>query len=158
MIWGQKRDVAWPVEWTASISFGSVRQEIKQERGPVEIGETLYVVARQEWRKWLAKHHKEKKEIWLIFYKKGAVKPSIAYEDAVEEAICYGWVDSQERSIDAEKYALRFTPRRENSNWVESNKSRALRMIKAGKMTRAGLTVLPPEILKAAKNRGGKGR
>lgn len=114
----------------------------------MEIGETLYVVTRQEWRKWLGKHHKDKAEIWLVFYKKASGKPGIAYEDAVAEAICYGWVDSQERSIDAEKYALRFTPRRKDSNWVESNRVRALKMIRAGKMTKAGLAVLPPELIK----------
>ena len=107
------------------------------------IGETLYVTAREDFRKWLEKNHKSKKEIWLIQYKKATKKPSIHYVDAVEEAICFGWIDGLEKSMDSERYVLRFSPRRPKSNWTETNKERAKRMIAEGKMTEAGLATLP---------------
>lgn len=115
----------------------------------MEIGETLYVAERQEWRRWLAKNHRDKKEIWLIFYKKATGKPTLTYDEAVEEAICYGWIDGQEKSIDQEKYALRFTPRKKGSNWSQPNVARALNMLRARKMTKAGLATLPREMLEA---------
>ena len=78
----------------------------------MEIGETLYVTTSDEFRKWLLQNHQTKKEIWLIQYKKATKKPSINYVEAVEEALCFGWIDGLEKSMDAERYALRFSPRR----------------------------------------------
>ena len=112
----------------------------------MEIGETLYVTTCEEFRKWLEENHKSKKEIWLIQYKKATRKPSINYVEAVEEAICLGWIDSTEKSMDAERYATRFSPRRPKSNWTETNKERARKMIAEGKMTEAGFATLPPHI------------
>src|SRR5688572_15487704 len=76
----------------------------------MEIGESIYVTTREEFRKWLQKNHGSKKEIWLIRYKKATKKPSIDYVEAVEEGICFGWIDGLEKGIDAERYALRFSP------------------------------------------------
>ena len=112
----------------------------------MEIGETLYVTDRESFRKWLEANHKSKKEIWLIRYKKAAKKPSINYVEAVEEALCFGWIDSTEKSMDAERYALRFSPRRPKSNWTETNKERARRLIVEGKMTGSGFAALPPDL------------
>jgi len=106
----------------------------------------LLVETRKAWRAWLARHHRAKSEIWLISYKKGTGKRSLDYESALEEALCYGWVDGQIRSIDAEHYVTRFTPRRPRSNWSESNRARVRRLVKAGKMTKAGLATLPPDL------------
>lgn len=111
----------------------------------MDIGETLQVVARSGFRRWLSANHGLKKEIWLVQYKKATHKPSIDYIDAVEEALCYGWIDSMEKGIDAERYATRFTPRRPNSNWTPGNLERAKKMIAAGKMTAAGYAALPPD-------------
>ncbi|HLF73954.1 MAG TPA: hypothetical protein VI524_06395 [Anaerolineales bacterium] len=111
----------------------------------MQIGETLYVTNRDDFRKWLAKNHQTRKEIWLIQYKKATKKPSIDYVEAVEEAICFGWIDSTEKSMDAERYATRFSPRRPRSNWTETNKARARKMIAEGKMTEAGLATLPSD-------------
>jgi uncharacterized protein YdeI (YjbR/CyaY-like superfamily) len=111
----------------------------------MEIGETLYVTHRDDFRKWLVPNHKAKKEIWLVQYKKATGKPSLNYVEAVEEAICFGWIDGLEKSMDAERYALRFSPRRPKSNWTETNKERARRMIAEGKMTEAGLATLPAD-------------
>lgn len=112
----------------------------------MQIGETLYVTDRDDFRKWLVPNHKVKKEIWLIQYKKATKKPSINYVDAVEEAICFGWIDGLEKSMDSERYALRFSPRRSKSNWTETNKERARKMIAEGRMTEAGRATLPPDM------------
>jgi uncharacterized protein YdeI (YjbR/CyaY-like superfamily) len=114
----------------------------------VEVGETLYAASREDFRKWLAEHHQSKQEIWLVFYRKSSGKPTIPYDDAVEKAICYGWIDSQQKPIDAERLARRFTPRRKQSEWSKYNKARALKMLREGRMTRAGMAVLPTEVLR----------
>lgn len=114
----------------------------------MEIGETLYVTTGDEFRKWLLKNHRTKKEIWLVQYKKATKKPSLNYVDAVEEALCFGWIDGLEKSMDAERYALRFSPRRPKSNWTNTNKERARKMIAEGRMTPAGRAALPPDVIK----------
>ena len=112
----------------------------------MEIGETLYVTTGEDFRKWLEENHASKKEIWLIQYKKATKKPSIPYVAAVEEALCFGWIDGLEKSMDRERYALRFSPRRPKSNWTETNKERARRLIAEGKMTEAGFATLPADV------------
>lgn len=112
----------------------------------MEIGETLYVTNPEDFRKWLKENHKSKQEIWLIQYKKATKKPSVNYVDAVEEALCFGWIDGTQKSMDAERYALRFSPRRPKSNWTETNKERARRLIADGKMTEAGFASLPADV------------
>jgi uncharacterized protein YdeI (YjbR/CyaY-like superfamily) len=109
----------------------------------MQITETLYVTTRDEWRKWLSENHTAKKEIWLISYSKDSDKPSIPYLYAVEEALCFGWIDGIAKKLDSERSAQRFTPRRPKSNWTELNKERAKRLIQSGKMTEAGSKVLP---------------
>ena len=111
----------------------------------MDIGETLYVTTRNGFRDWLIENHKDKKEIWLIQYKKAANKPSINYIEAVEEALCFGWIDGFEKGLDAERYATRFSPRRPNSNWTETNKERARKMIAKGKTRAAGRAALPKD-------------
>jgi uncharacterized protein YdeI (YjbR/CyaY-like superfamily) len=109
----------------------------------MEIGETLYVTTGEQFRSWLEENHAFKAEIWLVQYKKATGMPSLDYVEAVEEAICFGWIDSLEKSMDAQRYATRFSPRRLRSNWTETNKARARDMIAAGKMTKAGFARLP---------------
>jgi uncharacterized protein YdeI (YjbR/CyaY-like superfamily) len=101
--------------------------------------QTLYVTDRHQWRAWLSEHHAAEREVWLLYYKKHTKKPSIPYDDAVEEAICFGWIDSTVKRIDDESYAQKFTPRTDAYKWSDSNKKRAGAMIAAGKMTPAGL-------------------
>ena len=108
----------------------------------MDMSETLYVSERDAWRAWLADHHAEVAEVWLIFYKKGTGQPSLPYEEAVEEAICYGWVDSLIQRIDDARYARKFTPRRAGSNWSASNRRRFTKMHAAGRMTEAGFAVV----------------
>ncbi len=100
----------------------------------MKVGKTLYVSNRKAWRLWLAKNYKIKKEIWLIYYKKHTAKKRIPYNDAVEEAICYGWIDSTVKKIDEERTAQRFTPRREKSLLSQLNKERAMLLIKSRKI------------------------
>lgn len=102
----------------------------------------LHVTNRDDWRAWLEKNCDIEKEVWLIFYKKHSGKPSISYDDAVEEALCFGWIDSIVKRIDDEKYARKLTPRKPSSRWSESNKKRVNRMIKERRMTEAGLAMI----------------
>ncbi|MCX6709882.1 MAG: YdeI/OmpD-associated family protein [Candidatus Woesearchaeota archaeon] len=102
-------------------------------------GKTLYLTNRNDWRSWIAKNHNKEKEIWLIYYRKSSGKTRIPYNDAVEEALCYGWIDSNLKGIDEEKFAQRFTPRKPKSKLSEMNKERVRRLIEQGKMTSAGL-------------------
>jgi uncharacterized protein YdeI (YjbR/CyaY-like superfamily) len=127
----------------------------------VEVGQTLDVRDRSKWREWLAKNYASKSEIWLINYKKHTGKPSVPYNDAVEEALCFGWIDSIVKRIDDDRTAQRYTPRREKSNLSETNRERVLRLIDQGKMTEAGLSKIrsqldedfkiAPDILRALK-------
>ena len=94
---------------------------------------------RQTWRAWLKKNHENKKEIWLAFYKKHLGKKSLAYTDAVEEALCFGWIDGLLKRIDDEKHKIRFSPRKPGSIWAPSNIARVRKMIREKKMTEAGL-------------------
>lgn len=128
---------------------------------------TLYVTTRDEWRAWLEKNCNTETEVWLIFYRKCTGEPNIGYDDAVEEALCFGWIDSIIKRIDDEKYVRKFTPRRKESDWSELNKERVRKLMQEGKMTKAGLAkidervfaeekevkpaqfVIPPEIEKA---------
>ncbi|HCC71517.1 MAG TPA: hypothetical protein DEQ09_10265 [Bacteroidales bacterium] len=100
---------------------------------------TLHVTGREEWREWLETNHKKEKEIWLIYYKKHTCEPRIPYDDAVEEAICYGWIDSIIKRIDENTYCQKFTPRSRNSKWSEMNIRRAEKMISNGRMSSHGM-------------------
>src|SRR5947208_10245103 len=112
-------------------------------------GKKLNFSSRDKWRAWLARNHQTVREIWLLYDKKLSETRLISYRDfldqAVEEAICYGWIDSRVKRIGEIKLGARFTPRRSRSNWSKYNRVRALNLIRDGKMTRAGLDVLPAE-------------
>lgn len=105
----------------------------------MDVGKTLYLTDRKNWRKWLAKNQDKEKEIWLIYYRKASGKPRISYNDAVEEALCYGWIDSIIKNVDKEKFAQRFTPRKSTSVLSEMNRERIRRLLKEKKMTPLGL-------------------
>lgn len=108
----------------------------------MKIGKMLYVSDRNKWRLWLEKNHDKKREIWLIYYKKHTSKARIPYDDAVEEALCFGWIDSTVKGIDKDKYAQRYSPRNPKSGWSEPNIQRVRKLISLGKMTPAGLAVI----------------
>jgi len=106
---------------------------------------TLYVKDRKQWRSWLTKNGTRVKEVWLIYPKKHSGKVRIPYDQAVEEALCFGWIDGQTGKLDADRYVQRFTPRRPTSRWSPINIGRARKLIAAGKMTAAGVQAFRPE-------------
>lgn len=99
----------------------------------------IYVANREDWRSWLEENHLKEKEVWLIYYKKHTGEPRIPYDDAVEEALCFGWIDSIVKRIDDERYMQKFSPRKDKSDWSESNKKRVKKLTDRGMMTQAGL-------------------
>jgi uncharacterized protein YdeI (YjbR/CyaY-like superfamily) len=109
----------------------------------------LYVADRDEWREWLEENHAREVEVWFICYKKHTGRPSVPYDDAVEEALCLGWIDSIVRRLDDERYAQKYTPRKDTGKWSESNRRRIRKLIEAGRMTAAGMLKIGEGILDA---------
>jgi uncharacterized protein YdeI (YjbR/CyaY-like superfamily) len=122
----------------------------------MKVTRTLYVHRVADWRAWLRTNHKTRREIWLVYYRKASGKPRISHSDAVDEALCFGWIDSQAAPLDADRFAQRFTPRRPGSPVSEMNRTRSRRLIREKRMTKAGLDalgdfrmrrlVIPPDI------------
>lgn len=110
----------------------------------VEITRTLYVDSREKWRRWLAKNHDRVAEIWLLYAKKGSGKKRVEYADAVEEALCFGWIDGLVKPVDEKFYAQRFTPRRAKSKWSAINCERYARLLREGRIAAPGLA-RPPD-------------
>jgi uncharacterized protein YdeI (YjbR/CyaY-like superfamily) len=99
----------------------------------------LYVVSREEWRKWLDKNHLATREVWLIYYKKLSGKPRIPYIDAVEEALCFGWIDGKIKRINEDYFKQRFTPLRPGSRWSKYNIERVKKLLEKGEMREEGM-------------------
>ena len=99
----------------------------------------LYFTDRKEWRNWLKQNHSVIDEVWLIYYKKISGKPRIPYNDAVEEALCFGWIDGKIRRVNEDYFIQRFTPRRPGSRWSKYNVERVHRLMKENRMKPAGL-------------------
>ncbi len=95
---------------------------------------TLYVAHREGWRQWLSENYRTAKEIWLVYYRKHTGTPRISYNDAVEEALCFGWIDSITKTIDQDRYSQRFTPRNVRSKYSQTNKERLRRLIEQGEV------------------------
>jgi uncharacterized protein YdeI (YjbR/CyaY-like superfamily) len=100
---------------------------------------SIHPKTRAEWRMWLSQHHLQTEGVWLITFKKASGQPRIEYDEAVEEALCFGWVDSKPNKLDEDRAMLWFAPRKANTGWSKLNKSRVEKLISAGLMTRAGL-------------------
>jgi uncharacterized protein YdeI (YjbR/CyaY-like superfamily) len=114
----------------------------------MDITETLYVATREAWRDWLAAHHEAASEIWLVSYRKHTGRPSLPYNDAVEVALCFGWIDSTRKGIDDERYAQRYTPRRAGSAYSQLNRERLARLDTQGLLlppVREALDAIRPE-------------
>ncbi len=119
----------------------------------------LYVTHRKEWRDWLKKHYKTEREVWLVYYKKHTGKPRIPYNEAVEEALCFGWIDSTVKRIDDDRFAQKFSVRNPKSPYSQANRERLKELVKQGKVAKDVLAILgnlaeeefeiPPDILKA---------
>jgi uncharacterized protein YdeI (YjbR/CyaY-like superfamily) len=93
----------------------------------------------EEWRRWLADHQDSRSEVWLVFRKRHTGQASITYEDAVDEALCFGWVDSLIKRLDDARYARKFTPRKPDSKWSTANRKRYAKLKASGRLTPAGL-------------------
>lgn len=100
---------------------------------------TIYISNRAKWRAWLEANHDTATEVWLVYYKKKTARMCVDYDASVEEALCFGWIDSLIKSLDDTKFARKFTPRKVNSPWSLTNKMRVKRLIKDGLMTEHGL-------------------
>jgi len=98
-----------------------------------------YFKNRNTWRNWLEKNHSTEDEIWVVYYKKHTGKSTVIYNEAVEEALCYGWIDSTVKRIDEEQYCQKFTPRNDKSVWSDTNKERVKKLINNKQMTKDGL-------------------
>jgi uncharacterized protein YdeI (YjbR/CyaY-like superfamily) len=96
----------------------------------------------KEWRKWLEDNNSSETEVWVIIYKKKSGKKGLKYQEAIEEAICFGWIDSKMQSVDTLRFRQRFSPRKKNSIWSKNNKETAEKMIRTGKITQAGLETI----------------
>jgi uncharacterized protein YdeI (YjbR/CyaY-like superfamily) len=105
-----------------------------------------------EWRAWLAENHALEPEIWLVYFKPSASQTGIDYEASVQEALCFGWVDSIIKKIDFAKYARKFNPRRPNSFWSETNKNRMEKLITEGRVTTAGMQKYNPDAVQKISN------
>ena len=127
----------------------------------MNISKTLHVTKRAEWRKWLRQHYKTEKEIWLVYYKKGTGKPRIEYNDAVEEALCFGWIDSIVKTLDEESTVQRFSPRKPKAKYSQANIERLRHLVVKKKVVKEVAETLsdilneefifPADILKAIK-------
>ena len=104
---------------------------------------TLVVRTLPEWRRWLAKHHASEAEVWLVFHKKDTGVASIDYKDALDEALCFGWVDSLVKRLDDRRFARKFTPRRADSRWSEVNRKRYAELRAEGRLKKPGLLRAP---------------
>ena len=110
---------------------------------------TFYPKHRQEWREWLKDNHEKEQSVWLIYYKKKSNIPTIIYSEAVDEALCFGWIDSKSKPLDEEKFMQFFSRRKEKSVWSKVNKEKVDRLIGEGLMSKAGY-----EIIETAKKNG----
>ncbi len=103
-------------------------------KSAIDPNHTLYVVERTDWRAWLEQNYQDASEVWLIYPRKQSDHPRIPYNDAVEEALCFGWIDSKTKAIDDTRYAQRFTPRKPRSGYSQTNKERLRRLIEQDKV------------------------
>lgn len=104
--------------------------------------ETISPKNRQEWREWLQENHDKKQSVWLIYYKKKSNIPTIIYSEAVDEALCFGWIDSKAKPLDEEKFMQFFSRRKPKSVWSRINKEKIERLINEGLMTTAGYHII----------------
>jgi uncharacterized protein YdeI (YjbR/CyaY-like superfamily) len=104
---------------------------------------TLDVRTVSAWRAWLQKNHRSETEVWLVFHKRHTGVPSIEYGDALDEALCFGWIDSLIKRLDDDRYARKFTPRKTNSRWSTINRKRYEALKASGRLKAAGLALAP---------------
>jgi len=104
----------------------------------------------KQWREWLRRNAADKREIWLITYKKSAARRSLDYAAVLDEAICFGWIDGMIKGVNDQYFVARWSPRRARSHWTDGNVERARQLYAEGRMTDAGIAALPPGTLDSA--------
>jgi len=107
---------------------------------------TLHPKKPGDFERWLARNHDRATQVWLVFYKKTSGSQTVAYKNALQEALCHGWIDSRVKSIDAERFTVRFTPRQPGSPWSKRNLKIAKALLQSGRMTEAGIAALPLQL------------
>lgn len=112
----------------------------------MEISEVFYPKTRPEWREWLEAYHREKPEVWVRIFRKASGKPSLPYDDLVEECLCFGWIDGVVKKLDEESRVQRISPRRKKSFLSELNRQRVWKLQKMGLMTPAGLAPIESQV------------
>lgn len=113
---------------------------------PLDTARAISMPSRAEFAAWLAEHGAAEKELIVWIYKAASGKQTVRFADLLETALCYGWIDTQDKGIDAERYAIRFVPRKPGSNWSAYNRKLVRRLIDEGQMTPAGIAVLPDDL------------
>lgn len=116
---------------------------------PAKDAVTYYPENSNQWRNWLTKHHLQQEGVWVILYKKQANKPTISWSEAVDEALCFGWIDSIKKTLDDQRSIQFFSKRKPKSTWSKINKQKVQKLIEAGKMAPAGF-----ESIKIAQQNG----
>ncbi len=120
----------------------------------IKITKTFTPTGGADWRVWLEANHDKEQEIWVVYFRASSAQSGIDYESSVEEALCFGWVDSIIQKIDEERYARKFNPRRADSYWSASNKKRMEKLIASGRMTSVGLAKFNPDAAASVSERG----
>ncbi len=143
------------------MEWHNLKKAQKYYNGTMEITKTLYLTDRKDWREWLKKNYKTEKEIWLVYPRKATGKPRIEYNDAVEEALCFGWIDSIVKKLDEESTVQRFSPRKPKTKYSQANIERLRDLVAKKKVVKEVAEtlgdvlnkkfVIPPDILKAIK-------
>jgi uncharacterized protein YdeI (YjbR/CyaY-like superfamily) len=134
---------------------------VMERQNEMKITQILYIVSRKDWRNWLKKKYKTEKEIWLVYPRKASGKPRIEYNDAVEEALCFGWIDSINKRLDDNHTAQRFSPRKPKAKYSQANIERLRYLVEKKKVVKEVAEtlddvlnaefVIPPDILRAIK-------
>jgi uncharacterized protein YdeI (YjbR/CyaY-like superfamily) len=137
---------------------------LRKVSSAAEPANLFYTSSRKEWRAWLRRHFQSTKDVWLVYYKKESGKARISYNDAVEEALCFGWIDSTVRRLDGQRFAQRFSPRKPASQYSPANKERLRHLVASGKVHKTVLPtlgdldveplVIAPDILQAIRANG----
>lgn len=130
------------VEDYIDLAIGNLNYGIKFNKNMEAKIQSVTPKDRKTWRQWLQKFHAKESGVWLVFYKKSSGKSSVSYNDAVEEALCFGWIDSIMKPLDEEKYMQKFTPRKVKSVWSALNKKRVEKMSEQNLMTPSGMAII----------------
>lgn len=124
---------------------GAADEHARQDRAKQRV--LLELESREAWRAWLELHHDTVREVWVVFWKKHTGRQGLTYEEAVQEALCFGWIDSIITRLDEDRYAQKMTPRTDRAKWSESNRRRLGTLLAEGRVTVAGLAAVDPEVL-----------